>query len=682
MPPRRQVKAEVPRWRRGTQVQPAHQVILGRRQQVSFTREVAKAIAANPEAAKTGNIIPPHQAVPGSRIMAATGAYRFRMHLVPFAWLAAVTGGGLAFRLGHHPVTHAVTAALAAGVAMVLLSRPGNKDVKDRFIRLVTGYVLAVLTVVWLPLLAAFGTTRPLPVLLAGCWLAVTIPWVRHYRWRPQPPQAAPAHLGDAETWAKLAAKRRWSGHLDNYEQIPNGRRWRIVLDGSETDIGEVMSQPRKIAAAWGKAMTEAYAEPSRDGVESRGTLTLLRAGTLGTTREWDGSGISPADGTAVIGRYADGQDARIRFFARRDGVRHGLIAGCTGAGKSYLLDLIIRIALTSGYIVPVVLDPQEGQSLPYWRGRVPYASGVEECMAMLRGLQAGMLDRSRYLSTLHWDDDGYPATGMDFFDHELTGLPIVLAIGDEYPVLLTDRVYGDEARRLTADLGKRGRKTGTALWPVAQVPSLSELADQVIRSMLVGGNVVCLRTGDRVSAGMIGLDADPSLLPKYFPDGKPTYGLGYVVGPDMRQAVARADAVSVAARRRDPVVPVLDERFAAAMSRVMSRSGPQLAMPSQAPPAAGGQDDEPAAAMRCADAVVTVLDGELNKGDIISRVMDLSAAQGRDKPFSLRTIGVALEKLLEDGRITRPAYNTYSPVRTTLRVVTGNSHTETEVSR
>ena len=85
---------------------------------------------------------------------------------------------------------------------------------------------------------------------------------------------------------------------------------------------------------------------------------------------------------------------------------------------------------------------------------------------------------------------------------------------------------------------------------------------------------------------------------------------------------------------------------------------------------------------MRCADAVVTVLDGELNKGDIISRVMDLSAAQGRDKPFSLRTIGVALEKLLEDGRITRPAYNTYSPVRTTLRVVTGNDRTETETSR
>src|ERR1039458_4125229 len=99
----------------------------------------------------------------GSRVMAATGAYRFRMHLIPFAWLAAVIASGLAFRLGHHPVTHAVTAALAAGVAMVLLSRHGPGFARS------TAAILAVLTIVWVPLLAAFGTTRPLPVLLAGC---------------------------------------------------------------------------------------------------------------------------------------------------------------------------------------------------------------------------------------------------------------------------------------------------------------------------------------------------------------------------------------------------------------------------------------------------------------------------------------------------------------------------------
>ena len=98
----------------------------------------------------------------------------------------------------------------------------------------------------------------------------------------------------------------------------------------------------------------------------------------------------------------------------------------------------------------------------------------------------------------------------------------------DEAPAFLTDPKHGPEAGRLLADIGKRGRKAGFRLRVATQVPSLAELGGnaQALRSMLVGGNVVCLRTGDRVSAAMIGLEADPSALPRYFPDGEATGGL------------------------------------------------------------------------------------------------------------------------------------------------------------
>ncbi len=39
----------------------------------------------------------------------------------------------------------------------------------------------------------------------------------------------------------------------------------------------------------------------------------------------------------------------------------------------------------------------------------------------MIRGLHAGMLGRSRYLSGLRWDDDGDAMHGMPFFDYALT---------------------------------------------------------------------------------------------------------------------------------------------------------------------------------------------------------------------------------------------------------------------
>lgn len=658
-----QAKPDVPLWRRGK----------AQRAQQSEKDAIARAVAAH--LAKQGTTPAPPPGV--NKFLGTTGAYRFRYQLVPLLWLGAVVAVGLSAH-AHHAPWQGFALGLIAALGILGLTRH-TKGFARKAAQWIAG-----LTAFWVTALSlgaaswGIGAVHPFPPLGLICWVCVLVPWVKHYRIRADEP-AVPAVVKttDYEIWAKLAAKRKWTGHLGMPEEIPGGVRYPIVLDGSETDIGEVLGQPRKVAAAWGKAMTEAYAEPSPDGIESKGSLTLLKRGTLQETREWDGSGIDHETGMAVIGRYADSQPARIRFYARRDGIRHGLIAGATGAGKTYLLDLIIRIALTTGFILPVVLDPQEGQSLPQWRKHLLYASGVEECMAMLYGLQAGMLDRSRYLSSLVWDDEGHQTEGMDFYDHELTGLPLILVIGDEHPVLLTDRKHGPEAIRLTADIGKRGRKTGVSLWPVAQVPSLSELGDQVVRSMLVGGNVVCLRTGDRVSAGMLGLDVDPASLPRYFPDGSPTYGLGYVVGPDNRQAVARVDLVPSAARRQDPVVPQMDARFAAAMDRWLALGGVQLKVPAAAPLAAvpPAEEDETAPGGRNAtDAILAVLDetdGPLERGEIVKRTGSLVVRKwGREKPFSVKAQGNALKQLTQDGKIQKTEHGTYAPVRATLHVV------------
>ena len=338
----------------------------------------------------------------------------------------------------------------------------------------------------------------------------------------------------------------------------------------------DAMAIGDRIAGAYDKPSTEAVVEPYPDGRQSRGYLTLLESDTLARTREWDGQGADPQTGIAVLARYMDGADARIRFWAPRDGARHGLFAGATGSGKTYTLDLLVRVAVASGLVVPIILDPQEGQSLPQWRGHVRYASGVDECMTMLRGIRKGMFGRSRDLASRTWaDEDGHQMQGMDFFDPHLTGLRLVLVIGDEFPLLLTgtgriEAKRAEEAVSIAEDIAKLGRKTGVSLWPAAQVPSLGELVSRALRSMLVGGNVVCLRTGERADAGMIGLDADPSNLPRYFPNGEPTSGLGYVVGPDLRQAPARMDIVPSQVRRVIPAVPDLDPAFAAALDAAL----------------------------------------------------------------------------------------------------------------
>jgi hypothetical protein len=549
----------VPRWRR-RKLPPGPVITVQGRGARKLTRDLRAQARAQAAAVQPQQPARPH-------------AFRFRYHLIPFWWLAWLLAAGLGTYALRSPQL-GVVAGLASAAAIILLTRHLGKFAHR------AALAMGALTAGLLPALAFTGPRPALPVTLA-CWACVVVPWVKHYRWRPQEPPPPP-ETTDYDRWNALAAEKRWNGWLGTAEALPGGgRRYPVQLDGIKTTIGNVTGASENVAGAWHKPMTEAYAERDPAGITSRGYLTILGRDTLMRVREWDGTGIDPATGTAVIGRYADGSPVRLKFYTPRYGTRHALISGTTGSGKTQLLDLLIHIALTSGIFVPIVLDPQEGQSLPYWRGRCMYAAGEDECRKMLHGLHAGMMDRSRYLARLRWDDDGIPMRGMPFFDHELTGLLMPLIIFDEAHIPLTANTKASRGTaqsmgtvQATVEIARLSRKTGIALWLATHIPSLTDLGgEQALRDMLRGGNVACLRTANRVGAGMVGLQKDPSEIPMFFVDGRETYGLGYVAGPDNRpDAPMRVDLLPKTARRKDPLVPRLDDRFLEAMDVAMGR--------------------------------------------------------------------------------------------------------------
>lgn len=521
-------------------------------------RELTRQLAAQkagttPAAAKTAS--PP---------VIRNRAFRFRNHLVPLGWIAAATAGLAAHHAGAWAlalVTY-VAASLAAG--LFVRHRPP-------FPRQATASFAAWMTVTG-TLTAVAGLVRPLDIALVLVWGWMAGRWLHHYGWRPMHPAVVTFDTSVHAIFARLAEKNKWSAHLGSGRPIENGMQYPVICDGAHTHIDQIMDKPAAVAAAYDAPTTEAYVEPEQSGIKSRGLFTRLDRGTLDDVRIWDGATVDRDTGLAVVGRFPDGKPVRERYLIRpRDGVKHTLITGCDGSGKTGLIDLGLSISATSGFIAPVILDPQMGQALPAWRDHVPYACGPEQCMAFLRGLHGAMMDRSDYLGQLEWvDARGKTRRGMGWFDPFLTGLPIIEITIDEAPVLLAMK----GAVPLVLDLGKLGRKAGFRLRLAAQVPSMKEMGATELRSILVGGNVFCLRAGDKVSGGMVNIPAPPWELPKVFRNGLPTYGLGYAATVDSRPASPMRtdlvpDAYEVAETTR---IRGMDDRAAAKMAEIIAQ--------------------------------------------------------------------------------------------------------------
>lgn len=517
--------------------------------------------------------------------------FRFRFQLVPLCWLAAALAG-----LAYHgsPWVAALTGLLTTAITVATTRERAAFPRKYN-------QGMAAWASAWAQIFFWCGSGWWTAIWLAG-WAVPSAAWIGKYRWRPEPSAAKPDTTVE-DTWRKLCEANKWLADLG--EKIPLGdgaAQWPIHCDGISTHIGKITTKRQEVAAAFHKSVTSCYTEPDpRADDESRGLLTILPRGVLDLPRLWDGEGIDLATGLAVIGRFPDGQPVRERYFVRGvgGGVKHTIVAGCDGSGKTGLIDMGLCISAASGIIAPVILDPQEGQALPAWRDVVPYAAGVDECMTYLRGLHAAMFERSAELSQLRWlhPKSGKRVKGFGFYDYwmiaaaraEAAGLdPAVLTEGelaawalpiieitiDEAPILLAMK----GAPALLLDILKLGRKVGFRVRLAVQIPSIKELGGTgELRSILVGGNVICFRTGDKVSHGMANIPANPNELPKFWAGGDPTVGLGFastgdsIPRPSVTMRTDWVDDPYSYAEDAQPATP--DEVVMTRLSRVLQQA-------------------------------------------------------------------------------------------------------------
>ena len=606
--------------------------------------------------AKMARLIDLELAKAEGKTPAAPRPFRFRLHLVPLCWLAAGLAG-FAARAGHASPWISALAGMAATAATVAASRERGSFTRNY------NQGMAAWASAWAQVFLWCGSGWWTAAWLAG-WAVPSAVWAGKHQWRGPAPEPALPDTTIEDTWIRLCAKQKWSAGLGTRVPLDGGAaKWPILCDGIDTHIGMINEKRVVVAAAFRKSIVSCYTEPDTlADDETRGYLTILPRGSLNTARVWDGRGVDAA-GFALVGRFPDGLPVRERIFVPGvgGGVKHTIIAGCDGSGKTGVIDMGLCISAASEQIAPVILDPQEGQALPVWRDVVPYAAGVDECMTYLRGLHAAMFERSAELAALTWTQHRCPSRdgtdclagkrgcrqrkGFNFYDygmikaaraeHGLDPLPIIEITIDEAAVLLSMK----GAPALLLDIAKLGRKVGFRLRIALQVPSISEMHKGELRSILNGGNVICFRTGDKVTNGMANIPANPNELPKVWPDGTPTAGLGFAATADiaprptvtMRTDYVPLDDLYDYAEEADITAP--DDDVAARLSATVAAVASALSV----------QADTAASLELVRAHVQIVLAGvPMTAGQVISATTD---------PVSM--VGQAIEEMTGEGMIT-----------------------------
>lgn len=396
------------------------------------------------------------------------------------------------------------------------------------------GYAIAVYVAAmgWLQAAAILGAlTTPIPGLLfVGFWPAAT-PWWWHHRVRPAEPE--PEYDDRTEKWDERVADQGCAlpgSRLVDIEEIDNGWSATIALPPGKLTTAAALSATDRIASAYEISTTSIVVEPSTTAEAHRARLLVLTINPLQKVIPYPGPGLDRTTGRLPIGIYADGTVAGWQLYTPGSGANHGQISGTTGGGKSQFIQLICTEIRHSGLAVLWLGDPEEGTSVPDWQDAADwFAGGVAEIRRMLQAAERIMDDRKKRRARRTWTDEyGRPRRGFAQFD-PTPDEPLLMVIIDEAPDVTKD----PECARIIAKIGKKGRKLGVGITLITQVPSLAEFGnDQAMRSMLSSTNVVMFRVSDKYSKQMgmpIDLPVDPNNLPKEWPDGSSTAGLGYL---------------------------------------------------------------------------------------------------------------------------------------------------------
>lgn len=490
-------------------------------------------------------------------------AFTYRRALAPlyaagvFATTAAVLG-----TYPDGPETAAVVAVGAAGGVYGwarwrnlphrdLLARQqlagGRRVLRPAGRKVLFAWALWAATSVWLVVAASVGVTAvPVRTVLAAGLVVFGGAWWWHHHFKPAVEDPGAWHL---QVWEEELAG---SGRPLRGAQMRNlavrGRDdfdFEVALRRQQTR--HLVDARGDIAAAYGLPVHAVIVEPAPDERNDEGRVIVARHNPTHDVIEYDESWIGMVEGCYQFHTYPDGERGRLRLFESRSGAAHALYSGDNRMGKSEGMATSCTQGAMSGLTVPVIIDSQDGLSMPAWGGpdgHAPYkatgnAENMDDVVDLFCAVAAGAIARQRHLSHRPWSPEpGVQVRGMGFYDPELV---------PELPIL---DVYLPEVQRFLAVEGMpemvanavvTWAKLGIRLSLDTQYPGVENLGGSMALRANLSQNIVAYRNSAKTAGGMIlsSWMPVPHEIPRTIPGGGTTKGWAVIEtsAPDSSRA-------------------------------------------------------------------------------------------------------------------------------------------------
>ncbi|MCX5070858.1 hypothetical protein OOJ91_33980 [Micromonospora lupini] len=477
---------------------------------------------------------------------ASKRAYTHRRGLAPI--YAAVILAGVAAILHETPdgpeTAATIGAVGAAGVySWARVRKMSHRDLwarRDRVDaqKLMYAWSMWLTATMWLIIAAINGvTTVPSRTALVAGTVAFGSIWLWHHRIRGKGEDIA---LEQEQIWEEELACPNGPLRGAVMENLtvrgPDDFDFDVVLRRQQTK--HLIQAAGDIASAYSMPTYAVVAEGARDDSNNRGHVTVAKRNPTSEVVEFDETWLGvDDDGTYLFHMYPDGQRGRLRLYERRSGVTHALHSGDNRTGKSEGMSVSCVQGVAAGLTVPVILDSQDGLSMPAWGGEdglAPYkATGNEDNMDdvvdLWMGLNAVAGVRQRYMKLREWEPSaGRTVRGMGFYDpHMLPELPILDIYIPEGQRFLAVPGMAESFENAVATWAKLGMRLNLD----TQYPSADKLGGSMALRTNLSQNIVCCRNNSKETGNMI-LSSHmppPHEIPLTLVSGATTKGLAVV---------------------------------------------------------------------------------------------------------------------------------------------------------